>query len=135
MEITGRCLCGRVRFVYTGTLGTASYCHCDDCRRATGGPYTISVLVEKKHLTIENEALLKAHTCTGDSGRILFRLFCGECGSPFMTTHPERETLVWLKAGLFDRPELITPAHESWTSKKVPWATIRVGASWPENPH
>jgi len=35
-----------VRCEYAGEPDDASYCHRDDCRRATGGPYTVGVLVD-----------------------------------------------------------------------------------------
>ena len=38
--LRGRCLCGSVRYECAADPGNASYCHCDDCKRATGGPYT-----------------------------------------------------------------------------------------------
>jgi len=91
-------------------------------------------MVERDKLNIENEALLKAFECTADSGTTLNRLFCSNCGSPIMTTHPHDKNLVWIKAGLFDQPELIKPTHESWTTRKVPWADIDVEKSFPENP-
>jgi len=134
MKHTGSCLCGKIKFTYTGELGAASYCHCDDCRKATGGPYTISVMVERDKLQIENENLLKAYECTADSGNKLDRVFCSNCGSPIMTTHPHNKNLAWFKAGLFDRPELIKSVHESWTTKKVSWADIKVSKSYPKNP-
>ncbi len=33
--LTGGCMCGAVRYEYDGEIGPSSYCHCDDCKRAT----------------------------------------------------------------------------------------------------
>jgi len=39
--LRGGCLCGSVRYECSGDTEEASYCHCDDCKKATGGPYTV----------------------------------------------------------------------------------------------
>jgi len=37
--IEGGCLCGGVRFRVKGKLGPAAYCHCQQCRRASGSAF------------------------------------------------------------------------------------------------
>src|SRR5947208_1769811 len=34
--LTGRCLCGGVRYEIDGEIGSVVYCHCSQCRRASG---------------------------------------------------------------------------------------------------
>jgi len=46
LTLRGECLCGAVQYECQGTETSASYCHCPDCRKATGGPYTVGVGVE-----------------------------------------------------------------------------------------
>jgi hypothetical protein len=36
---TGHCLCGAVAYTGKGQRGHIHVCHCDSCRRWTGGPY------------------------------------------------------------------------------------------------
>jgi hypothetical protein len=36
-ELTGRCLCGAVRYRSKGLPKRVSHCHCQQCRRASGG--------------------------------------------------------------------------------------------------
>jgi hypothetical protein len=50
--LRGGCLCGAVRYECAADPGNASYCHCDDCKRATGGPYTVGVLARAADLRI-----------------------------------------------------------------------------------
>lgn len=119
----GGCLCGSVRYEYAGEPGDASYCHCDDCRRATGGPYTVGVLVKADLLRIVS-GKVKGYTTTGDSGLEITREFCPECGSPLFTRAEKDPSRVWLKAGCLDEPERIQPSCQTWTQCAVPWAHI-----------
>jgi hypothetical protein len=119
----GGCLCGAVRYECTGETEDASYCHCDDCKKATGGPYTVGVLVQAAKLRIVS-GRVKGYTTTADSGRKITREFCPNCGSPLFTRAEKCPDLVFLKAGCLDKPELIKPSCQTWTKCAVPWAYI-----------
>ena len=69
----------------------------------------------------------KGFTKSGDSGNELTRHFCPDCGSPLFTSSPCHPDLVYVKAGAFDDPMIVQPAHQSWTRSSVPWAVIRAG--------
>jgi hypothetical protein len=40
---TGGCLCGERRYEFRGDPPHSGYCHCDMCKRATGGAFAILV--------------------------------------------------------------------------------------------
>ena len=65
----------------------------------------------------------KGFTKKGDSGNELTRYFCPDCGSPLFTSSPRHPDFVYVKAGAFDDPTLVHPAHQSWTRSSVPCAT------------
>lgn len=90
--IRGGCLCGRVRYEYTGDVGPANYCHCSDCRRCTGSAYNIGVRLTAAQFTITSGSP-KGYTKRGESGGELTRHFCGECGSPLFTSSPGIRTM------------------------------------------
>lgn len=121
--LTGRCLCGDVQYEYKGEPEGASYCHCYDCRRATGGAYTVGVLTRAAKLRIIS-GNVKGYTSTGDSGKKITREFCPQCGSPLFTRAELFPELVWIKAGSLDEPELIKPTQQIWTQCAVPWAYL-----------
>ena len=121
--LRGECLCGAVRYECTGNPEDASYCHCDDCKKATGGPYTVGVLVKAVDLRMIS-GQVKGYTTIADSGRKITREFCPECGSPLFTRAEKYPDLVFLKAGCLDEPELIKPSCQIWTKRAVPWAYI-----------
>ena len=121
--LSGGCLCGAVRYESPGNPEDASYCHCDDCKRATGGPYTVGVLVKAVDLRILS-GRVKGYTAIADSGRKITREFCPNCGSPLFTRAEKCPDHVFLKAGSLDQPELIKPSCQTWTKRAVPWAYI-----------
>jgi hypothetical protein len=119
----GGCLCGAVRYEAAGDPQNASYCHCDDCKRATGGPYTVGVLVNLSKLRIIS-GQVRGYTTSADSGRKITRQFCPNCGSPLFTKGEKHPEFVFLKAGSLDEPEVIKPSCQVWTKRAVPWAYI-----------
>ena len=121
--LTGGCMCGAVRYEYDGGIGPSSYCHCDDCKRATGGPYTVGVLSRADKLRIVSGEI-KSYTCIADSGRKITRQFCPICGSPLFTRGEKYPALVFIKAGSLDNPERVKPGMQVWTERAVPWAYI-----------
>jgi hypothetical protein len=121
--LRGGCMCGAVRYECTGDTEAASYCHCDDCKKATGGPYTVGVLVKAVDLRIIS-GRVKGYTSIADSGRKITREFCPNCGSPLFTRAEKGPDHVFLKAGSLDEPELIKPSCQTWTKRAVPWAYI-----------
>lgn len=122
-NLNGGCMCGAVRYECIGDTENASYCHCDDCKKATGGPYTVGVLVKAVDLRIIC-GKVKGYTTTADSGRKITREFCPNCGSPLFTRAEKCPDFVFLKAGCLDKPELIKPSCQTWVKRAVPWAYI-----------
>jgi hypothetical protein len=125
MEISlrGGCLCGALRYEALGDPGNASYCHCDDCKRATGGPYTVGVLVKLSELRIISGSV-QGYATIADSGRSITREFCPNCGSPLFTKAEKCPDLVFIKAGSLDEPDAVQPSCQMWMKCSVPWAYI-----------
>ena len=121
--LTGGCLCGAVRYSYTGEIGAAGYCHCADCRRVSGSAFGISVPVTAAGFTI-TKGTPKSFTKAGDSGRLVTRFFCADCGSPLYTLPPLHPDRLFIKAGSLDDPGFVRPNRQAWTASKVDWAEI-----------
>jgi hypothetical protein len=66
----------------------------------------------------------KGFAKTADSGNVLTRHFCPDCGSPLFTSSPHHPDRVYVKAGAFDDPSVVVPAYQSWVSSSVPWSNI-----------
>jgi hypothetical protein len=124
--VTGGCCCGRVRYEYDGALGTAGYCHCEDCRRISGSAFGVSVRAAASKFRIV-AGTPKAFTKSADSGRPVTRFFCPDCGSPIYTQPPLHPETVFIKAGSLDDPTLAVPDRQAWTVSRVSWASIDPG--------
>ncbi|WP_407886433.1 GFA family protein [Scytonema sp. NUACC26] len=121
--VTGGCLCGFVRYEYSGELRLANYCHCNDCRKTTGSAFNIGIKVDALKLRVIT-GHVKSYTKTAGSGNTIAREFCPECGSPLFTRAFAKPEFVWIKAGSLDDPTLVKPTYQIWSDRAVPWAYI-----------
>jgi hypothetical protein len=130
--VTGRCLCGAVRYTVMGAplpLST-TICNCEDCQRSSGSAFAVVVPVRTATLRLEGEPLATFQTTGTDSNEQRERRFCLRCGSPVLSVLAEVPEISWLKAGTLDDSTSLAPAVEAWTGSAQPW-TRRL----PRRPH
>ena len=114
IRATGGCLCGAVRYSVRGPLrSTVVACHCEYCRRFTGGLWT-GTTARKDDVVIEQGATLAWYAVEpeGDRGRG----FCSQCGSSLFGDGSE---LMAIAAGSLDAPTGLRLAVHSWTSESA----------------
>lgn len=70
-RLSGRCLCGAVRFQATPRGGMHA-CHCEKCRRMSGG-----VFLSVECVDVQATGPLKTY----ESSDWAVRQFCGDCGA------------------------------------------------------
>jgi hypothetical protein len=122
MLITGRCLCGAVRYQSTAAPITARICWCRLCQYLAAGNGTVNVCFPRPALTIEGK--LNDYQCIADSGNVMHRRFCPTCGTPLFSEAEARPHLIFVRGGTLDNPELAKPAGNIWTSQAPTWACI-----------
>jgi hypothetical protein len=111
--LSGGCLCGGVRYSYVGELGGAhgaiTQCHCEQCRKAQGGPASVAPGAATDLVFTTGAALITEY----ESSRGKFRAFCGRCGSPLYSRRAERPATIRLRLGALDDPppDLRIEAH------------------------
>jgi len=88
--LVGTCLCGGVRFEVTAPFLRTTYCHCEFCKRLSGGYGTVSGRANTDAIhVVAGEDLLSSYTPDGGSAKT----FCSTCGSNlFGGGWPEAET-------------------------------------------
>jgi NAD(P)-dependent dehydrogenase (short-subunit alcohol dehydrogenase family) len=85
-DITGGCLCGRVRYVATGNPAFSGTCHCRNCQRYTGSAFEAFIAMPTASVSTTGE--LKTFEHPGGSGRPVYRRFCPNCGSGVINVIP-----------------------------------------------
>ena len=120
--ITGRCLCGNVTFTADGDAIVQAVCHCTDCQRQTGDPFSVIVGVPRESFSAEGSTLSCYSTVGTDHGGETQRNFCSACGSPVFSVAAVMPEVVFIKAGALDDASWVQPSVEAWTSSAQPWA-------------
>ena len=120
--ITGRCLCGAVTYSIDAEPMVQAVCHCTDCQRQTGNPFSVIVGVPRDALTVEGSTLASFATTGEDHGAETQRNFCSACGSPVFSIAAVAPELTFIKAGSLDDASWLEPAVEVWTSSAQPWS-------------
>lgn len=122
--LTGHCLCGSVRYEITAKPLALTYCHCEECRRATGSSLNTSILVRQDAFRIVSgdDALAYHESSPGNR-----RYFCSRCGSPVFKRSPEPPDLLKVRAGTLDSDPGVRPTAHIWVREKAPWYEITDG--------
>ena len=121
-------------------------CHCDNCKRRSGGVASYAFAVPQEHVVFEpppedegvdNGAAAAAAAAEGkegpnphrtfvdratDSGKLTRRTMCAECGSPVCIVEAHAPDIRCLQYGLFAGViELPRPELEMFVAKRVAW--------------
>ena len=121
-EISGGCLCGKVRFTASAEPAFTGVCHCRSCQRNGGSAFAVVLAFPADAVSMQGE--LKTYTDTGDSGKSLFRRFCPECGSSIASEAEVMPGMIMLKAGVLDDPSVVKPAMEIYCDSAQPWVSL-----------
>jgi hypothetical protein len=117
----GGCLCGGVRFQVDGPVGPLGYCHCSQCRKASGSAFAANADVARSDFkVVSGRDLIREF----ESSPQTFRAFCSRCGGPVYKRRDTAPEVVRIRLGtLDDDPRLAARAH-IYVADKAPWFEI-----------
>lgn len=119
--LTGHCLCGGVRYEISGEPLARYYCHCSQCRRASGSAFAANVLVRSDDFKlVDGEAVLASYESTPGKRRF----FCSRCGSPVFNRTDAIPQLVPVRCGTLDGDPGLPASSHIWVDSKAPWFEI-----------
>ena len=112
----GGCYCGSIRFRIVGEIESPGLCHCDNCRKATGGHVVAWVTAKRGDLEITKGELKRYRTPTN-----AWRGFCPDCGCSITYENDKRPEEVDITTGSMDHPELFPPEWDAFEDERLPW--------------
>lgn len=123
----GGCRCGAVRFEASAEPHHVSYCHCGDCRKASGAPVSAFVGFMADEAAIEGAALRRY-----ENGPVT-RSFCGVCGTPVAYLDRRLADRVYFMLGAMDAPENYKPTLHAYAREQL--AFVHMPDGLPRYPH
>ena len=122
----GGCLCGAVRYRLNHRPQTINACHCDACKKMSGGTSLLIITAPRdgfEHLSGE----VQRYRRTADSGRQSDVVRCASCGTRLW--HEPQAPIVVIAAGTLDDPSWVVPATHGWVEKASPAAIMQEDAA------
>jgi hypothetical protein len=120
LPITGRCLCGAVRFEIAEEPLSAGYCHCTRCQRRTGAAASAQARLATNSLRITAGAD-QVRTWQPEQG--FAKLFCGACGSALFSHDPTKEHWA-VRLGALDPGHGIRPTFRQRVESACEWEPL-----------
>jgi hypothetical protein len=118
---TGSCRCGAVRFEASAEPHHVSYCHCGDCRKATGAPVSAFVGFMAGDVSLTGD-MLRSY----DNGPVT-RSFCGACGTPIAYADERIGDRLYFMLGAMDAPENYKPTLHAYVGEQLPYVHMTDG--------
>ena len=120
LPLTGGCACGAIRYETTAEPIVMFHCHCRDCQRASGGPFTSFVIVPAEAFRF-SQGSLRFHDSPSHRGGKTHRGFCADCGSPILAKTDANPDIVAIRTASLDDASWFNPQMDVWTSDAHPW--------------
>ena len=117
----GGCLCGNTRYRVAAEPFSVCFCHCESCRRASGGASVPWASVAKKDLEFHGADPVRYSSSDG-----VVRTFCRRCGTS-LTYEQTAEDSIDMTLATLDEPGSLTPTCHIWVSDKPTWLNISDG--------
>lgn len=118
MAFSGGCLCGGVRYEAQEESG-GGHCHCIDCRKTSGTGHGSHMIVPEHGFSLTGE--VRTYRSPADSGNMVSRNFCPNCGSAIYSTNEGMSGVVFIRASSLDDPENFRPQMVVYTDRAASW--------------
>ena len=121
-SLTGRCICGQVKYRITDKPLFTQACHCKDCKIITGSSYVINTSVLDNTLIIEGE--VASTELKAGSGATSNAYFCTKCGTYIYTDYGSAVGRLTVRTKTLDNSESFPPQVHIFTKDKDPWLKL-----------
>ena len=118
-KLQGGCLCGAVTYETSAEPQIVGHCHCVDCRKSSGTGHGTHVGLPEAALTLNGD--VKFYDRPADSGNIVSRGFCANCGSAILSRNSAMAGMAFLRASSLDDPDAVAPQMIVYASRAPAW--------------
>ena len=92
--LKGSCLCGAIQYEVNAAVNELRACHCTNCQKTSGAGGSVNAPVKSSEFRLL-KGQPKRFDSKADSGRTLYRFFCGDCGSPIYSQRATAPEMPW----------------------------------------
>jgi hypothetical protein len=121
--LTGGCLCGAIRYTVIAPVSGLRACHCTHCQKSSGTGASVNAVIKSGDFSL-TQGTPGRYADKADSGRTLYRYFCGDCGSPVYSQREGNPERIVVRAGSFDDSSAMKITTNIWTKSARPWSWI-----------
>lgn len=117
-NITGSCLCGKVKYEIENQFARFFLCHCAQCRKITGSAHASNLFGDPEGFNwTAGEKIVKRFDYPN---RGFTNAFCGECGSgvPYLN---QSSTAIVVPAGSLDTEPKFTSSSRIFHVERAEW--------------
>jgi hypothetical protein len=117
---SGGCACGVIRYESTAEPVLMLHCHCRDCQRSSGGPFSSFVIVPTDAFKVSRGSL-RSHDSPSEAGGKTHRGFCPSCGAPVVVNADAAPQFAAIRTASLDDPSCFKLQMDVWTSDAHSW--------------
>jgi hypothetical protein len=117
-----RCMCGALALSLPGPSKMVVACHCIDCQRRSGAPFSVGAFYPADAVTISGTT--KEYARTAASGRTVRMYFCPDCGSTVYWKAEALPTMIGVAVGAMADPSYPPPVLSVFEQSKHAWVAI-----------
>lgn len=117
-EISGSCLCGRVRFTIAGPFDRFYLCYCSRCRKATGSAHASNIFTTSDRIKWLSGKDDTRRFELPDAERFC-KAFCTECGSAVPVVSRDGKMLIIPAGTLEHDPEIRPQSGIFWKDRAI----------------
>ncbi len=121
---TGGCLCGQVRYRLSAEPVVSRLCWCRDCQHIAGNGTANAIFPTD---SIQITGTTSEFSSRGESGNLVSRRFCPQCGCHLFADSTGRVGLTVVRLGTLDDPSSIRPVANIWSASAPAWACLDPG--------
>lgn len=125
-----QCSCGAVTLSLPGPSKLVVACHCIDCQRRTGAPFSVGTFFSADAVSISG--VTKEYSRTADSGGNVRRYFCPNCGSTLYWKADNLPGMIGVAVGAIADPSYPPPVRSVFEQTRHAWVQIDGAEHFPQ---